>query len=95
MVALRSEGQDDLEMHLVLHCDDHSVRETLSNSGNGIRRRLVQLLPAVEDQGLVYTMRRREVRARLGTRFSNRDDLARRRFLEGINRIILADPGQY
>lgn len=82
-------------MHLVLHCDDHSVRETLSNSGNGIRRRLVQFLPAVKDQGLVYTMRRREVRARLGTRFSNRDDFARRRFLEGINRIILADPGQY
>lgn len=80
-------------MHLVLHCDNNGVRKTLSNGSNSICGRLVQLLPAVEDQGLVHTMRRCEVHARLGTGLGYRDNLARCRFLEGINCIILVETG--
>jgi hypothetical protein len=53
MVALLCKGEHDLEMHVILHGDDDSVTETLAYGGDGLCGCLVQVLPGVEDKGLV------------------------------------------
>ncbi len=89
VVPLLSKRKTNFEMHLVLHGNNDSITEPLADCLDGLCGRLVQLLPGIEDEGLVYVMCGGEVVASLRARFRHGDDLALGGLLDCISSVRL------
>ena len=71
MISLFCERQNDIDMHLILNCNDYCISETFSNGPEGVSRSFMKILPRAEDQGFIYIMRSSKVLLSLWPRFSD------------------------
>ena len=91
VVSLCSEGEGDLHVHLVLDGNNDGVREAGTDRLEGVCGCFEKVLPAIEHERAVDRVRLCEDLLRELAWLCNRDDLAFRRFLNGVGCVCLLE----
>ena len=91
MISLSSKGQDDILVHVVLYSDDDSICQALSDRLERLCGRLVEILPCIEDEGIIDGVRLGKERAGVVTGLCDRYDFALMRLIEGVGCVVLGE----
>lgn len=89
MIALLSKGQDNILVHMVLYSDDDSIRQALPNGLERLRGCFEEILPRIEDEGIVDSVRFGKEGAGIVAGFRDRYDFALMRLIERVGCIVL------
>lgn len=89
MVSLLSKSQDNILVQMVLYSDDDSIRQAFSNGFERLCGRFEEILPRIEDEGIVDSVRLGKEDAGIIAGFCDRDDFALIRLIERVGCIVL------
>lgn len=89
MISLLSKGQDDILVHMVLYGDNDCVCQALSNSLERLCGSLEEILPRIEDEGVIDGVGLCKEGAGVVTRFCDRYDFALMGLIERVGGVVL------
>ena len=90
MITLFCERHGNLKMEVILHSDEDGVGQTLADGAYCFRGSSVEILPCIENKRLIHLVQFGKMFLRLGTWFSNGDDLAALGIAQGVFSVRLA-----
>lgn len=89
MISLLSKCQDDILVHRVLHSDDDCICQAFSNGLVRLCGCFEEILPGIEDKGIIDSVCLGKEGAGVVTRLRNRYDLALIGLIERIRSVVL------
>lgn len=89
MISLPGKGQDNILVHMILHSDNDCICQAFSDGLERLCGCFEEILPCVEDEGIVDSVRLGKAGAGVVAGFCDRYDFALMRLIERVDCIVL------